>query len=641
MKKVLIIFLLLFSVLQVQATAEVSDVYLHIGESIKLDNTTVTLVDISQGGEMAFLRINGKLYGLQFGEKVKIRNLTIYLGNIDIEEKTAHIIVRGARINQEDSNIVLEVSYPSKIANSNSEVEFSIYVTNKGRDGIFKLSSILPKGFEGSFYAENSEIEEVYLKHGETKVITFKVKIPDVEGNFKLFVHVGDAIAEVHLKIRKIESYEVHAKYLGKSVEAGQEVEFPITIRATRNTIVPLEASLPKGWEGCFKVGNDKVTKLEVSSDSQVTFVVKIPSNAPVGNYQAIAKIGNRTIVFEVYVEKTHAGEQGVVSFKVVDASSGSYISKALVKAGNISTYTTPDGEAQLKLPEGEYTLQIIKEGYKPYETEIEVLAGEKIDLGIIQIKKLPYYFKVECHDPHKTVVLKEDTIRITYHLTINNLGLNDDSYSIFVKLPHGWSSIISEREGSSVSVNQVFIKAERQKEIYLTLIPPQNVKLGEYNFTLRIKSNGMGETREIPLKAKLSGSYGLHIYMPKYSYTAEAGKEREISVRIYNIGTIPLTNLRLNVSTPSDWVVEVTPERISSLDVRETAEFTLILTPPKNLDAGDYEVVIKAVSDQWIEEKTIRVTVEKGSAQTYIGVGIILVSLLMLGVFIRQYGRK
>ncbi|WP_054840266.1 NEW3 domain-containing protein [Thermococcus sp. JCM 11816] len=199
-----------------------------------------------------------------------------------------------------------------------------------------------------------------------------------------------------------------------------------------------------------------------------------------------------------------------------------------------------------------------------------------------------------------------------------------------------------SSRRGG---MGSVYVESGSDTRLYVVLIPPDTAEIGgDYHAALKITSLGSGEEKILNFTASLSGSYGIALSPGKYSLKIEAGKSAELHVRVYNTGTSPLTNVKLNVELPEDWKTkaQITPERMSELGRDEVAEFTVKFTVPANVDSGgDYVVKISAVSDQDKSEEKIRVTVTKGGGSEYIGIAVILGALVLLGILLRKYGRR
>ncbi|NJE07333.1 PEGA domain-containing protein [Thermococcus sp. M39] len=642
MKKLALLLLFLLPL----ATASQA-VYLYLGQTIEVNEIPVELIDISKTGDRAAIKIGNDTYVLSFGENVTYGDITVYMGSIELSEKRVKLLIEGVKNIESSSELSIEVPYPTKIVLPGDKVSFTLMITNEGDDALLPLSYAVPRGFEAYFYAENSKVSEVYLKHGETKMITFIVKVPeDAKGDYKLYAFVGNVSAEIRLSVESGEKYEAYAEYLGKEVEAGETVTFPITIKANSDSVISLSASVPENWSAYFQVGTEKVTKLYLPAETvkSVTLVIEVPSNAPVGTHEVKAKVGDEEIAFEVYVSETHVGENGVITLRVTDSSSGAYIPSALVEVVSrnetvAKVYTTPDGRAQIEVPEDSYTIKVTKEGYESYEESVDIKAGETVDLGIISLEKIPYYFTVECSEPSKSAVLGES---LQYKVEIENLGSQDDSYALSVKdLPDNWAYRIVEDLKSKVGISETFVKAGSKKTLYVVVIPPNNAQLGTYNFSLEVQSKGNKETKKLSLEANLIGSYDMSIDLEKYSFTMKAGETKEISIWVYNSGSSPLTSVQLEVNAPEGWLVSVTPESVASVEPDKYVEFKVSITSPQNIDAGDYKITVKANSDQLTKQEDIRITVKTSNSTTYLGIGIILGSLMILGLVLKKYGRK
>ncbi|EHR77578.1 hypothetical protein OCC_10760 [Thermococcus litoralis DSM 5473] len=642
----------LFLIFMLSSTAVASqtlDVYLHIGGSVTVDGIPVEVEDISTNGKVVFLNINGTTYGLEFGESVNYSHITVYAGSIDLTEKEVHLIFENVSgLESSDSDIEISAQYPSKIVNPGEETKFTITITNNGGDGEFSLGYTSSGDLEAYYMAEGAKITRVYLEHGQSATLTFVVKAPEEEGTFEVYPIIGDTSIKLELTVTKEDSYEVYPQYLAQEVEAGESATFPLTIKSNTDLQISLKVQTPQDWEAYFTSDGKRVSELYIPAGTsmQVALVVEVPSSTPIGEYPVKAKIGEKEITFTVGVYETHAGEEGKVLLTLVDSSDGSYVSGALVEAldstGEVvsKAYSTPNGEVQLSLPEGVYTLRISKGGYETKEIEdVEVEAGKSNDLGIEQLERLTHYFEVEVPESSKSATLGED---IVYEIRMENLGTEDDSFRLIVDgLPDTWAYRIVESPDSKTGVSQVTISSGSEKTIYLIIIPPNNAELGEYNFTLNIKSVGSGEQKSIPLETSLVGSYDMSITMTKYSYDAKLGETITISAYVYNTGTSPLTNVVLDVSVPEGWIYTVEPEKVTSIDAEGYQEFKISITVPQNIDAGDYKITLTATSDQLTDEEELRITVKSSSTSTYMGLGVTVLALVLLGVILKKYGRK
>ena len=127
-----------------------------------------------------------------------------------------------------------------------------------------------------------------------------------------------------------------------------------------------------------------------------------------------------------------------------------------------------------------------------------------------------------------------------------------------------------------------------------------------------------------------------------KQGYDAKPGQTFNIDVFVTNSGSgTALTNLYLETDAPDGWTVQVSPNKTASLTAGNTQKFTVKVTPPGNIVASDYDITIKAVSDQAGKEKDYRIKVTVDSYIPYIGGAIILFVVGGLVLVYRKYGRR
>ncbi|GAB6136457.1 COG1470 family protein [Thermococcus prieurii] len=621
--------------------AETVGVTLSIGETVKVNGMNVTLVDVSSNGGAA-VRINGTLYVLSFGDNVTINNLSIVVGSVFPDRGQARLFFIGKRVKLTggETHVELSTQIHEVLLSPGEEVGIGLTVKNLGESGYVPLSVQVPEGWTGILKSGSVSVLGLYLKHGESFPLTLVLKAGSTPGTYRIKVGAGNASVTI-LAVVQGRPLQAYVDCPGKEAVAGTNVSFSLHLSSSTPTDVPLSARAPPGWSVRFLAGGSPVRIVRVSGERTVTVLVSIPSNASVGDHPLKILAGNESVWVHVYVTETHAGENGTLVVRVVDESSGTYVGGAKVEltGGGISTraVTLPDGTAVLHAPEGVYKLIVSKEAYKKVTETVKLKAGEKTEVTV-NLEKLPYYFDVFVPAPSKSVVLGET---LTYEVILRNLGKESDSYSLTLRVPPNWGGMVVESPESRTGISSTYVDAGKEKRLYVILIPPDTAKLGNYTANLTIRSLGSDMEKKVTLRAQLMGSYGIAIGLERYSVKVKAGGETTLSVRVYNTGTSPLTNVKLKVDAPQGWNVQVTPERVASVEKNGEVTFTVKINVPGNVDAGDYFITLTAESDQKKTQEQVRVTVTKGSGATYLGIGMILAALVILAVILRKYGRR
>lgn len=231
---------------------------------------------------------------------------------------------------------------------------------------------------------------------------------------------------------------------------------------------------------------------------------------------------------------------------------------------------------------------------------------------------------------------------KIIYDIRLKNLQSKENTYKLSVSgLPDSWYYRFKEDPSSTDEMAEVIVPSTSEKSLSLEIVPPYSVAEGEYNFTAIVTApDGTMINRSFSLKLK-SGS-GMTVTSSKLAYDAKPGQTFDIDVYVTNSGRgSALTNVALEATAPSGWIVQVSPNRTNSIKAGEMQKFTISVMPPGNIVASDYEVSINVVSDQAEKEKDFRITIKTESYIPYIGGGIILLVLVGLVLMYRKYGRR
>ena len=442
---------------------------------------------------------------------------------------------------------------------------------------------------------------------------------------------------------------EIRCDFPAQKIEAGDTATFKLLLvnndKSATYNLRWWAYREAKNWDIKFEDSEKEVYKvlLPERSTKTVTLAVETPGDAKVGESPIHVHIGGGRITLYVKITETHKGEKGTLALTITDKD-GDSIKGATVNVYNKDKFvdyakTTVEGKIELELEKGEYTAEIVKEGYHAKETEdFKIRIGRKTDIGIISLEQKEFYAEVSSKSPSKTAMVGENPL---YQIKIKNSGKADDTYGLDIDgLPEDWYSRYKETEEGKEDISELFIGSGEEKTLYLEFVPPYDVEIGEYNFTSLIQSS-TGQY-ELELTLKVRGSYKMRLYSRRLSYEVKRGERASIELTASNAGKGgTITNIKPEISAPEGWTATINPKEVTSLKPGESETFTMKITPPGDITPSDYKVTVKIKSDQLEEEEDFRIIVEESSNVALYGTVIIVIVILALAFMFRKYGRR
>jgi uncharacterized membrane protein len=440
----------------------------------------------------------------------------------------------------------------------------------------------------------------------------------------------------------------LESNFVGLMGEAGETFNYTLTITnktACDNFYELTSGVKPNGWEVKFSYNGEYINRIFVQKGKSLTMNVQIDTSgeSDVGTIPVSVSVGNRTIVFFATITESHKGEKGTLTLTAVN-DLGNPVKGAQVTVFSSSKVveqgvTTGEGKLQLKIAEGEYTAKIERNGY--YDEDIDkfkVKMGKTTDLGVIILKAKPYAAEISVDMPSKTVLLGQSAV---YAIKIDNLGTNDDTYALSMKeLYEGWDYKFKTAPATTEAISTIYIKSRDTATVYLEIIPPYDIKEGEYKFKPLIKSSTIEYEEELTLICK--GEYKMDVYSAQLAYEVAQGETAKIELKVTNTGNAgSLTNIVLEIQALEGWTATVTPEKVSSLKVGESQTFVIEVTPPGDIVPSDYKVSVNVKCDQLEKSEDFRITITKQSRAVYYGAAVIIVAIVVLVLVFRKYGRR
>ncbi|MEM4456609.1 MAG: NEW3 domain-containing protein [Archaeoglobaceae archaeon] len=522
-----------------------------------------------------------------------------------------------------------EITIPIKITNTENSAE-TYYLSHYS----------YPDRIEGYFYYDGKRVSSIKLNPNESATLNFVFKAPEKLGVYYISLYADGSVG-ITLNVGYPQSsIEVIPKIKSVVLEAGDVATIDLTIKNKLNSRYELNLSceVPEGWECRFYDGYE-IQKIVLSAGESRGLRVSIDteSSANVGRYSVKLRFNEKVEEIEVLINKTHASEDGEIRLRVVDKD-GKSVASAKITAGNEIFYTAGDGEAIIELLPGVYDLKIEKGGYEEKVIrDVKVKGGKTTDLGTILLEKKAYYAEIVVSSRISATIGEVTSIPIK----IRNIGYADDSYSLSVEgLPYGYIASFKE---DKLAVSEVFIESGSAKDLKLEIYVPSTAEQAE--ITLRIVAEG-SFTAETNLTLNVIGTFKLQFEPAggKYTLTASQGESVELRGYIKNSGLgTTLTNIRVSVTLPnSDWILEdISPELIPSLKAGESYPVSMKIGIPADASPSEYRLTVTASADQTQTSERITFVVQEKGYSTFLGVGIILASLVGLYFLVRKVGRR
>ena len=230
---------------------------------------------------------------------------------------------------------------------------------------------------------------------------------------------------------------------------------------------------------------------------------------------------------------------------------------------------------------------------------------------------------------------------KFSYTTTLTNNSGENMTYSLSAEgAPEGWMVTFTPSD-TTTATSSVPVDAGASSTIKAAVVPAQNVTAGEYPITLVAAC--AGETLELPVTVKITGTYSLTATTPtgNLSTSAYAGETKDVALSIQNTGNIDLTAVSLKAQASTDWEITFDQDTINEIPAGGSAEVTAHITPAKDAILGDYVTIITASNDAVSSDCALRISVQNHTSWGIAAVAVIAVLVLGLVLIIRRFGRR
>ena len=212
------------------------------------------------------------------------------------------------------------------------------------------------------------------------------------------------------------------------------------------------------------------------------------------------------------------------------------------------------------------------------------------------------------------------------------NVNLSADSSSNF----------LIKFKSSAQEVTTLPVGANKSENISVEAQPLGDVPAG--NYPIKIYAQGGDVQTEYDLQADVIGQSQLSVTAPdgRLSGQATSGKETPFKIVLQNTGTASAYGVQLTSTEPSGWSVVFDTNQVAEVPAGQQVDVTARIKPPDKAISGDYVVTVKAQPvDGATTSADYRITVVTSTIWGIVGIGLIAVSVAIVGIAVTRFGRR
>ena len=234
----------------------------------------------------------------------------------------------------------------------------------------------------------------------------------------------------------------------------------------------------------------------------------------------------------------------------------------------------------------------------------------------------------------------------LVFEVEFRYTGFEPREFQLKTTAPNGWEVYLTPRYEKERKVKAANLKPSLSYGDTLRVVvnPPfwPLPEPGEYKITVEAVSGELSGIAE--LTAVITAKYILTVApeTERYNTTVKVGEDNVFSVKVQNLGTAPIDNIKFTPTKPEGWAIEFTPDKIDILEAIDEQKVDVNIKPPPKTIAGDYVISLEASGKQAVTRKIdIRVTVESPTIWGWVGVGVILLVIAGLVVIFMRFSRR
>lgn len=231
-------------------------------------------------------------------------------------------------------------------------------------------------------------------------------------------------------------------------------------------------------------------------------------------------------------------------------------------------------------------------------------------------------------------------TADFTFRATLANRSAQEGLVNLRAEAPSGFQVSFKKQYGNQ-ELSSMPIEAGAEEELEVEVDPPQEVSAGDYPIRVFAESGDAVAEADLTVTVKGQPELSLNGPLGRLSETAVAGRARAINLTIENEGVADAENVSFRGTAPRNWEVSFEPEEVQRIPAGESVEVVATITPSSEAITGDYNVTLRASSEETSTSERFRITVRTSTIWGIVAVIVIALALGVVVLAINRYGRR
>ncbi len=203
----------------------------------------------------------------------------------------------------------------------------------------------------------------------------------------------------------------------------------------------------------------------------------------------------------------------------------------------------------------------------------------------------------------------------LSFSLDLSNASSSGCNVALStVSLPEGWQGYFT---GNGGQISHVYAKSgENTAVANFNVTVPSDAQQGTYEITLNASGGGMSSNLVLELVIDENSTVGASSLVTEYE-TQEGSASTSFSFNTTITNNTPNEqSYSLSAQAPSGWTVSFNPSgestQVAAIDVPAYGSqgLTVAVSPPQNVEAGEYEIPISAISSSETLSSTLTVVI-------------------------------